>query len=164
MVGALTDGKKKYADVQERIETLNEKTGVLIERLLEGIEKDALGFEPLSKAYHIPKDDPKRDEIMEDALLKASEPPLEIMKNCCTAIEYIEEYASIGAVSAVSDAGCGALLALAALKAASLNVLINAKSMKNRDTAQKLKAQAEDMISEYEARAEAVYNTVKNRF
>ena len=164
MVGALTVGKKKYADVQDRIAELNAGTTALIDELLGGIEKDAKAFEPLAAAYHIPKEDPTRDEVMEAALVTASEPPLEIMRNCCKAIEYIEEYAKIGMVSAVSDAGCGALLASAALKAASLNVLINAKSMKNREVADKLKADVENMISEYERRANAVYEAVRDKF
>ena len=58
MVGSLTVGKKKYADVEEEIISLKAKCDKLQADLLAQIELDAKGFEPLSKAYGIPKDNP----------------------------------------------------------------------------------------------------------
>ena len=58
MVGSLTVGKKKYADVEADIIALNEKADALEKRLLELVAKDAEVFEPLSKAYGLPKDTP----------------------------------------------------------------------------------------------------------
>ena len=58
MVGSLTVGKKKYADVEEEIIALKAKCDSLQKELLEQIALDAKGFEPLAKAYGIPKDDP----------------------------------------------------------------------------------------------------------
>ena len=64
MVGELTVGKKKYADVEDEIKALMARAQELRVKLLKCIEKDAEMFEPLSKAYGIPKDDPTRDEVM----------------------------------------------------------------------------------------------------
>ena len=58
MVGSLTVGKKKYADVEEEIVALKAKCDALQKELLDQIAADAKGFEPLAKAYGIPKDDP----------------------------------------------------------------------------------------------------------
>ncbi len=80
MVGSLTVGKKKYADVEADIIALNEKAEKLRNELLDLMEKDAEVFEPLSKAYAIPKDDPKRSEVMAKVLKDASEVPLAIME------------------------------------------------------------------------------------
>ena len=55
MVGELTVGKKKYADVEEEIRALMVRAQDLRVRLLACIAKDAEAFEPLSKAYGIPK-------------------------------------------------------------------------------------------------------------
>ena len=50
MVGALTVGKKKYADVEEEMKELMAKATTLQDELLHLIERDAEVFEPLSKA------------------------------------------------------------------------------------------------------------------
>ncbi|MDR2664773.1 MAG: cyclodeaminase/cyclohydrolase family protein, partial [Oscillospiraceae bacterium] len=60
MVGSLTLGKKKYADVQGDIERIMESAAALRGELLALIDGDAAAFEPLSRAYGIPKDDPSR--------------------------------------------------------------------------------------------------------
>ena len=65
MVGELTVGKKKYADVEEDVKALMDRAQDLRVRLLACVNKDAEAFEPLSRAYGIPKEDPARDEIME---------------------------------------------------------------------------------------------------
>ncbi len=55
MVGSLTVGKKKYADVEEEMWELKKKADELQKDLLHLIERDAEVFEPLSKAYGMPK-------------------------------------------------------------------------------------------------------------
>ena len=78
MVGELTVGKKKFADVEADLRALMARAQDLRVRLLDCVEKDAVAFEPLSRAYGIPKDDPTRDEIMEKCLHDAAAVPLEI--------------------------------------------------------------------------------------
>ena len=104
MVGALTVGKKKYADVEEDIKALMVRGDALREQLLECINKDAVAFEPLSKAYGIPKDDPTRDEIMEKCLHDAAAVPLEIFDLVCEAIEIERDFAEKGSKLVISDA------------------------------------------------------------
>ena len=163
MVGSLTVGKKKYADVEDEIIALNEKAALLREELLTLMEKDAAVFEPLSKAYSIPKDDSARDEVMAVVLKQASEVPLEIMRKCCEAIDLIEVYAQKGSVLAVSDAGCGAAICKAALESAALNVYINTKSMKDRELAETMNAEVDIMLSKYCAKAAEIYASVSER-
>ena len=85
MVGELTVGKKKYADVEDEIRALMVRAQDLRVRLLACIEKDAAAFEPLSRAYGIPKDDPSRAEVMEACLRDAAGAPMEIFDLCCEA-------------------------------------------------------------------------------
>ena len=89
MVGSLTVGKKKYADVEEEILALKAKCDQLQNELLDQVPADAEGFIPLSKAYGIPKDDPSRPEIMEKATITACQVPMHIMELCCESIEAI---------------------------------------------------------------------------
>ena len=83
MVGSLTVGKKKYADVQEEILDLKAKCDALQTELLDQVEADDKGFVPLAKAYGIPKDDPNRDAILEEATVTACAVPMHIMELCC---------------------------------------------------------------------------------
>lgn len=163
MVGSLTVGKKKYAAVEADIIALNEKAEEVRHVLCVLIEKDAEVFEPLSRAYSIPKDDPTRDEVMAKVLKEASEVPLEIMRNCCKALDLISEYAQKGSVIAISDAGCAAVMCKAALESAALNVYINTKSMKDRELAETMNAEVQEMMDKYCAIASEVYASVAGR-
>ena len=149
MVGSLTVGKKKYAEVEAEIIALKAKCDALQTELLNQVEADEVNFLPLAKAYGIPKDDPNRDKIME---------------LCCEAIEYIAVFAAKGSRLAVSDAGCGAVCCKAALQAASLNVFINTKTLKNREVAEEMNAKALGMLAKYGAMADEIFTSVKAGF
>lgn len=163
MVGSLTLGKKKYADVQEDITALNSRAEALRADFAALIDADAEAFAPLSRAYSIPKDAPGRDEIMESALLRAAEPPLEIMRKCAEALDVIADYAAKGSALAISDAGCAAALCGAALQAAALNVRINTKSMKNRVAAEEIDAETDELLQKYSTIAQEIYKRVYGR-
>ena len=164
MVGSLTVGKKKYADVQDEILALKARCDELQKKLLDQVEADEVSFLPLAKAYGIPKDDPNRDKIMEEATIIACSTPMAIMELCCQAIDCIAVFAAKGSRLAVSDAGCGAVCCKAALQAASLNVFINTKSLKNRETAEAMNAKANAMLTKYCAIADEIFTTVKAGF
>ena len=164
MVGSLTVGKKKYADVQDEILALKARCDELQKKLLDQVEADEVNFLPLAKAYGIPKDDPNRDKIMEEATIIACSTPMAIMELCCEAIDCIAVFAAKGSRLAVSDAGCGAVCCKAALQAASLNVFINTKSLKNRETAEAMNAKANEMLNKYCAIADDIFTTVKAGF
>ena len=164
MVGELTVGKKKYADVEEDVKALMAKAQDLRVRLLECVRKDAEAFEPLSKAYGIPKDDPSRDEIMEACLRDAATPPLEILDLCCKAIDLQREFADKGSVLAVSDAATGVVFCWSAMYGAAVNVKVNTKAMKDRGYAEKLNAHVDEQMAKYWPIAEKVYEDVYRRF
>ena len=160
MVGELTTGKKKYADVEEDIQVLMKRAQALRVKLLGFVDGDAETFAPLAKAYGIPKDDPTRGAVMESALQVACSVPMDILRTCADAIDIIGEFAAKGSRLAVSDAGCGAILCKAAMQAASLNIYINTKSMKDRALAQALEAEADALLSGYTQKADDIFNSV----
>ena len=164
MVGSLTVGKKKYADVQDEIIALKAKCDALQTELLNQVEADEINFLPLAKAYGIPKDDPNRAAVMEEATVIACSTPMKIMELCCEAIEYIKVFADKGSPLAVSDACCGAVCCKAALQAASLNVFINTKTLKNRELAAEMNAKALGMMDKYCPLADEIFNSVKAGF
>ncbi|MHC1723127.1 MAG: cyclodeaminase/cyclohydrolase family protein [Aminipila sp.] len=164
MVASLTVGKKKYADVEEQMYLLKDKTENLQKELLELVGRDAEVFEPLSKAYGMPKnteeEKAEKDRIMECALKDACSVPLEIMKKCCEAIELHKEFADKGSSLAVSDAGVGVAFCKAALQGASLNVFINTKAMKDQEYAEKINIEAKNLLTKYEKMADEIYSNV----
>ena len=164
MVGSRTVGKKKYAEVEAEIIALTTKCDALQKELLDQVEADEVNFLPLAKAYGIPKDDPNRDKVMEEATIIACSTPVKIMELCCQAIDYIAVFAAKGSRLAVSDAGCGAVICKSALQAASLNVFINTKTLKNREKAEEMNAYCLKMLAEYGAKADEIFNTVKAGF
>lgn len=167
MVGSLTVGKKKYAAVETDIITLMNQAAALQAELLSLVDRDAEVFEPLSKAYGLPKetDEEKtyKQQIMEAALKAACDVPLEIMRACCKAIELHQGFAAKGSVIAISDVGCGVISCQAALRAASLNVFINTKAMKERDYAESINREAEELLTKYVKLAGEIYDNVAAR-
>lgn len=167
MVGSLTLGKKKYADVQEDIIELKKKADVLQKELLSLVEEDAKCFEPLSKAYGLPKETEEekayKEKVLEEALNVACSVPMRIMEKICEAIELHREFGKKGTAIAISDVGVGVKLCQAALHGASLNVFINTKLMKDRENAEKLNKKADDMLVKYTDEAQKVFDEVAAR-
>ena len=160
MAGNFTTGKKKYAQYEEELQAILKEAEDIRTRLLDLVEEDAKMFEPLSVAYSIPKEDPQRVEKLEKATLDAIVPPLEMMRQIKRVIELLERMKEIGSVIMISDVGCGAALAGAALKSASLNVFINTKSLQDRDKANSFEQEADSILDEYVVRAQNVFDDV----
>ena len=164
MVGSLTVGKKKYADVEEEIKALMKECDDLQTQLLDQVPADAEAFVPLAKAYGIPKDDPTRAETLEKATIIACQVPMHIMELCCKSLDAIKIFADKGSRLAVSDAGCGAVIVKSALQAASLNVFINTKTLANRAIAEEMNAKCLGMLDTYGKLADEIFETVKAGF
>ena len=167
MVGSLTVGKKKYADVEADILTLKEKATALQADFLRLVEADAEAFEPLAKAYGMPRETEEekaeKARVMAIVLKDACAVPMEIMEKCCEAIDVIEEFAAKGSALAISDAGVGVVFCKAALLGASLNVFINTKSMADKEYAASLNEKADKMIADYSKKADEIFAAVNAR-
>lgn len=137
MVGNLTAGKSRYADVQDEIENLLAQTEALRARLTDLIEEDIAAYYKLSSAYKMPRDTDEqkatRSAAIQSALREATQPPMAIAEACVEVLRLSKPLAEIGNVNAVSDAGVAALLAEAALRSAALNILINLGSIKDEE-------------------------------
>lgn len=167
MVGSLTVGKKKYADVEADIVALKEKATALQADFLRLVEADAEAFEPLAKAYGMPRETEEekaeKARVMAIVLKDACAVPMEIMEKCCEAIDVIEEFAAKGSALAISDAGVGVVFCKAALLGASLNVFINTKSMADKEYAASLNEKADKMIADYSKKADEIFTAVNAR-
>jgi formiminotetrahydrofolate cyclodeaminase len=167
MVGSLTTGKKKYAEVEADIQRLQKASDKLQNELLTLIDKDAEDFEPLSKAYGLPAntdaEKAEKAKVMEKCQKDAIKTPLEILKKCAEGIKLCEEFAAKGSKLAVSDAACGVNSLKAALNNASLNVFINTKSLTDRAYAEAINKEADELIDTYGKLADKVFGDVKGQ-
>jgi len=167
MVANLTIGRKKYAEVEEDVKKLLARGQGLMEELTALMDKDAEAFEPLSKAYGLPKNTEEekkaREAVMAKALYEASVVPMEIMRKSLEVMDILQELSKKGSKIAMSDVGVGVLFARSAVEGASLNVFINTKLMKDREQAEKMNQETDDMITKGRRIAEEVYNSVLNQ-
>lgn len=164
MVGELTVGKKKYADVEAELLRLKERSLVIKDRLLELVDEDAENFAPLAEAYGLPKDAPGRDETLEKCLKEAAKGPLEMFDLTAEAIDIMKEYAEKGSKLMISDAATGAALARGALMGAAVNVKVNTRLMKDRAYAEKLDQHMEEKLEACKEKADRIFESVWQRF
>lgn len=167
MVCALTSGKRRYADVEEDIQRIASRMEALRQRLLALIDADAEAFLPLSRAYGMPRGTQQeraaRDTVMEAALVRAAQPPLDIMEVCAESVALHAELGEKGSALAISDVGVGAALSRAALQGASLNVFTNTRLLRDRQRAAALDARAQALLGEALPEADRVVAAVMAR-
>jgi formiminotetrahydrofolate cyclodeaminase len=150
MVCSLTQGKKKYAQYEEDIVRMAAKIENLKNRLLSLVDEDAKSFYPLSQVYSMnatTSDELRQKENkMQEVLKKAIQPPIEIIRECYQAAQFLEELSKKGSVLALSDVGCAAQLLRSATHSAWLNVLINLKGITDELFIQSCNAELLPMI------------------
>lgn len=149
MAGNFTTGKKKFAAVEEDVRRMLADGEALRIRLLELVEADAETFEPMSRAYSIPKDDPSRSQLMEEAALNACKAPVEMVRCCSEVLDLLGEMLEKSSKMLITDVGCGAVLCKAAMESAALNVFVNTRILKDRETAGKLEQEVDDALRTY---------------
>lgn len=164
MVCNLTTGKKKYAQYEEAIQKILVKASKLQEELLSMIDKDAEGFYPLSKAYGLPtsteEEKQYKAETMEKCLKVACEVPMNIVRLCYDSIKLHEELVDKGSKLAISDVGCGVQCLRAAILSGQLNVIINVNSMKDREYAEKIDKECNQLVQDGVKICDEVYQKV----
>ena len=164
MVCNLTTGKKKYAQYEEAIQEILVKAAKLQEELLSMIDKDAEGFYPLSKAYGLPtsteEEKQYKSETMEKCLKVACEVPMNIVRLCFDSIKLHEELVDKGSKLAISDVGCGVQCLRAAILSAQLNVIINVNSMKDREYAEQIEKECNELVQDGVKICDEVYQKV----
>lgn len=161
MVGNLTTGKKKYADVEQEIQRLLLLLEDSQKKLVNLVQADADAFLPLSKAYGMPKnteeEKEKKAQVMEQALKSACAVPLEIMEECLFALGLLQEMGEKGTRLAISDVAVGAAFLRAAAQGAAVNVFTNTRLMSEKGYAAACEEKAVQMREEAERLADRIY-------
>lgn len=149
MVCNLTSGKKKYAEYEADIAAALEKLELTRKYMLRLVDEDAKAFQPLQKYLSLPKDDPERAAHMDSALRVACFIPTEVLYSAAQTAEVLRSLADKGAKGAISDVGVGLELCRAAMRAARLNILINAAGMEDEVFAMTLRRECELVFEQY---------------
>lgn len=167
MVGNLTVGKKKYADVEDEVKVLIAQGSKIIEELKGLVDKDAEVFEPLSKAYGLPKDTPEQAKIKADTLEELSKVactvPMGIMRQAFAGIKIHERMGQIGTMIAISDVGCGVVFLKSALISGMLNVVINLNGIKDPEYVKNTTTEMNQLLSEGSKIADQTLELVINK-
>ncbi len=167
MVGNLTVGKKKYAQVEARVVSLMEQLTAMQGEMMELADEDARVFAPLAAAYGLPSgtDEEKahKANVMEANLLAASLVPVKVMELAVESLGILKELEEKGSVMAVSDVGVAVQFARTAVTGAVMNVYINTKSMTDREKAQEINDRAAAALARGTMLADEIYGRVLNR-
>ena len=165
MVANLSSHKPGWDHRWEEFAVWAEKGMALQEELLHLVDEDTEAFNRIMQAFGMPKNNDEekalRSEAIQKATLFATEVPLETMKASVKVFELCRQMVAEGNPNSVSDAGVGALAARAAVIGAGMNVKINASSLKDRQKAEALIAEANAIIEKANAEEKEITATVE---
>jgi methenyltetrahydrofolate cyclohydrolase len=157
---------KPRAATEDDVALLAEARAVcteLCERLRLLIEYDSDAYDLVVSAYRMPKgterEKEERSTRIQRALRVATETPLDVMRACASAIEQAAIVARLGNQNASSDVRVAIELLTAGLRGARHNVEINLGSIKDQSYVDDLRSEAERLVAESTAGADAARNT-----
>ncbi len=160
MAARLTLGKMNYLSYEKDHQRIISELDLLRLRFLDLVNKDAAMFEPLSRVYSMRRDTPGYAEQFRAAVLDACRPPLEMMQCCTALIDLLSELNGKCSALMLSDLGCSALSARAALESAAMNVFVNTRCLHGDPEAHSIAEQAEEILRQYTVRAQSIADSV----
>lgn len=167
MVANLSAHKAGWDDRWEEFSDVAEKGRDIQDRLIRLVDEDTEAFNMIMDVFAMPKNTPEeknaRAEALEKATLHATQVPLSTMKSASEAFDILQQMAEKGNPASVSDAGVGALAARAAVLGAELNVKINAAGLKDREAADRILREAEEIASSACQREKAILEIVNSK-
>jgi len=167
MVCNLTIGRKKYAEVEDKMQKILTQSESLRAELTQLLEDDVAAFSQVSKAMKMPRDTEEQKTVrtaaLQDALKKATDVPLRVAEACVKVIELCGPVGEMGNINAVSDAGVGVLTAETGLRSAALNVLINLAWLDDEEFIAERNAQLDGLLEGKPEIKEEVYQFVVSK-
>jgi formiminotetrahydrofolate cyclodeaminase len=154
MVCRLTIGKKKYAEVQQEMESVLRRSEELRSSFTNLVEEDTKAFNSVMKAFALPKETEEEKQVrtaaIEEATKKATLVPLRVTELCREALSLAKIAAEKGNTNSSSDAGVSALMLQAACAAAALNVRINLSSLQDEPFVEETRGKVNRILREVE--------------
>ena len=167
MVCNLTIGKKRYVKYDDEMKKVREKATKLREEFLLLAEKDAEVFAEVMKAYQMPRETEEEKQVrkaaVQEATKRAALVPMDVLRRCAMLTELSLKIALHGNVNSISDSGVAAVLAHAAARGASLNILINLSTITDEDFVGKLKAEQQKVLKTVEDQTNETLQVVQSK-
>jgi glutamate formiminotransferase/formiminotetrahydrofolate cyclodeaminase len=163
MVARLTVGKKKYAEVEETMQAIVAAASDLRTRLLSAIDEDVAAFDAVMDALRLPQDRPDRETVIQASTIHAADVPLNVARLALEAMHLTAQVARQGNKNAATDAAVGALMGLAAVEGAALNVRVNAVGLKDQVLAARYSQDASALVERARAVRDAVIAAAEDR-
>lgn len=167
MVANLSSHKRGWDAQWEKFSRWADRGQEQIAELLELVDEDTEAFNRIMSAFALPKqtaeDKAARSKAIQEATLYATQVPLHTMQAAYRTFDICRAMAEEGNPNSVSDAGVGALAARAAVLGAGLNVKINAGGLKDRETADRLIAEANQLIAKANEAEKEIMNIVESK-
>ena len=167
MVANLSSHKRGWDAQWEKFSRWADRGQEQIAELLELVDEDTEAFNRIMSAFALPKqtaeDKAARSKAIQETTLYATQVPLHTMQAAYRTFDICRAMAEEGNPNSVSDAGVGALAARAAVLGAGLNVKINAGGLKDRETADRLIAEANQLIAKANEAEKEIMNIVESK-
>lgn len=152
MVAGLTISKKEYQSVKDEMCVLGEKAQKVKDDLLKAVDDDTNAFNLYFSALKMPKKTDTEKELRKNAMLeglkKAVDVPYKTALDSLEAIKLCKKIAELGNKNSVTDAGVGAEMALAGLRGAVFNVLINLPGIEDKVFVKEMKEKCNVLVKE----------------
>ena len=167
MVARLTIGKKKYAEVEAEMRQISKKAEALRKELTLAIAEDSQAFEALRAAMRLPKSTAgqieKRAKAILIATMAAAEAPLKSSELSLKVLKLLKLVSEKGNINAITDAGTGAALAIAALTGAGANVRTNLSEYPENSHAHRLLTRLKTIEKEAFLLYESIKKSLEDR-
>jgi formiminotetrahydrofolate cyclodeaminase len=151
MAANFTAGKEKFAAVEDRAKAALAECERLRGELIALIQADVEAYSGYAAATALPRETEEekaqRKEAIQAAMKKAASVPLEVCRKCHEVLKVSEQLLEIGNPNLVSDVGCAAELAYAAIRAALLNVEVNHAFLKDEAYISAQKKELEPLLT-----------------
>lgn len=149
MVANLTIGKKNYADCEELMKQIAERAAGLKEEFVADVDRDSEAYDRVFACFKMPKatDEEKaaRSAAIQEATKFAAQVPMEVARRSYGLMDTIAQVARKGNQNAVTDACVAMMAARSAVLAALMNVRINLGSLKDKEFALAMQAEADGL-------------------
>lgn len=165
MVCRLTSGKKKFAQYEEDLHRIVNRADRIQAELLSMVDEDAENFLPLSKAYGMPagteEEKAEKERVMQEALKKACQVPVKIVRTCFEAIELHQELVDKCSKLVISDVGVGVQCLRAGIISGRLNVAININMITDEEYVNTVREETDRLVRDGVRIADEVYSKVE---
>ncbi|MSQ46426.1 MAG: glutamate formimidoyltransferase [Ignavibacteria bacterium] len=150
MVANLTVGKKGYESVFDEMKNISISAQKLKDELLLLVDEDTNAFNKLMEAVRLPKKSEeeinKRNKLIEETTLYASEVPLRTMEKSFEVLSLAKIVSEKGNKNSNSDAGVAILLSRSAIKGGAMNVEINLKELQESEQKKSIQNKMENIL------------------